>query len=59
LQYLAKKAYSFTYGARNLRRLIQKEVEDNVTELIVANYAAPIRDLRLDVSGEKVEVFPE
>ncbi|MDR2360875.1 MAG: ATP-dependent Clp protease ATP-binding subunit, partial [Oscillospiraceae bacterium] len=40
LQYLAKKAYSFTYGARNLRRLIQKEVEDNVTELIVANYAA-------------------
>ncbi|MDR3148560.1 MAG: ATP-dependent Clp protease ATP-binding subunit [Oscillospiraceae bacterium] len=59
LQYLAKKAYSLTYGARNLRRLIQKEVEGNVTEVIVTNYAAPIRDLRLKVSDEKIEVSPE
>ena len=28
LDYLVKKSYSATYGARNLRRTIQKEVED-------------------------------
>lgn len=26
--YLVKKSYSATYGARNLRRTIQKDVED-------------------------------
>ena len=30
LDYLVKKGYSVTYGARNLRRLIQKEIEDAI-----------------------------
>ena len=34
-QYLVKKGYSTVYGARNLRRLIQKEVEDTVAARIV------------------------
>src|SRR5699024_8940886 len=28
LDYLVKKSYSQTYGARNLRRTIQKDIED-------------------------------
>lgn len=28
VEYLTRKSYSLTYGARNLRRLIQKELED-------------------------------
>jgi len=56
LQYLAKKSYSQTYGARNLRRLIQKEVEDNITSVIVYNYAEPIRQLLVKAFEDKVVV---
>ena len=35
LDYLVKEAYSVTYGARNLRRLIQKQVEDVLAQRII------------------------
>ena len=34
--YIAKKSYSVKFGARNMRRLIQSEIEDKIAELIVA-----------------------
>ncbi len=55
--YLTKKSYSQTYGARNLRRTIQKEIEDKVAERIIESYNAPISKLRLhsDESGVTLE----
>ncbi len=38
LDYLVKKGYSVNYGARNLRRLIQKEVEDRVAQKIIKSH---------------------
>lgn len=38
LDYLVKKSYSVNYGARNLRRLIQKEVEDRVAQKIIESH---------------------
>ncbi len=38
LDYLVKKGYSVNYGARNLRRLIQKEVEDRVGQKIIESH---------------------
>ena len=38
LDYLVKKGYSVNYGARNLRRLIQKEVEDRVAQKIIESH---------------------
>ena len=35
LDYLVKKSYSMTYGARNLRRLIEKEIENPLATAIV------------------------
>ena len=35
LDYLVKEAYSVTYGARNLRRLIQKKVEDVLAQRMI------------------------
>ena len=37
-QYLVKEAYSVTYGARNLRRTIQKALEDPISEKIIDSY---------------------
>ena len=34
--YISKKSYSVKFGARNMRRLIQSEIEDKIAELIVA-----------------------
>ena len=35
IDFLVKKGYSVTYGARNLRRLIQKEIEDVIAAKII------------------------
>ncbi|MBQ6214087.1 MAG: ATP-dependent Clp protease ATP-binding subunit [Oscillospiraceae bacterium] len=38
LDYLVQKGYSVNYGARNLRRLIQKEVEDSIAQKIIDSH---------------------
>ena len=35
---IAEKSYSRKYGARNMRRYIQREIEDRLAELIIADY---------------------
>ena len=56
LEYLAKKSYSVAYGARNLRRLIQKEVEDAITALLIDGYAQHITFLSVTVKDDKVSI---
>ena len=53
IDYLVKEAYSVTYGARNLRRTIQKKVEDEVARYIVENRSREIRSIRLSVDAEQ------
>jgi len=57
LDYLTKKAYSQTYGARNLRRLIQKEVEDRIASEMIANYETPIKQINLTAKDESVKLL--
>lgn len=56
LDYLVKKSYSATYGARNLRRTIQKELEDKIALIIIQNYATPISGLAISSDGESVQL---
>ena len=42
-QQLAKMSYSETYGARNLRRCIETDVEDRIVDLIMAQQGAVTR----------------
>ena len=51
LDYLVKKSYSLTHGARNLRRLIQKELEDAIACRIIDSYQNPVTHLKA-VGGE-------
>ena len=55
-QLLVKKAYSVTYGARNLRRTIQKELEDPISEAIIDSFEHPISAIRIRVEGETVKL---
>lgn len=54
MDWLTKKSYSVTYGARNLRRTIQKEIEDKVAERIIDSFQSPISAIRLVVENEQV-----
>ena len=58
--WLVKKGYSTVYGARNLRRLIQKEVEDRVAARIVEARGTPLSEIHLtaDESGIHCEMSP-
>jgi len=53
---LVKKAYSVTYGARNLRRTIQKELEDPISEAIIDSFQHPISAIRIRVEGETAKL---
>jgi len=52
---IARKAYSKKYGARNLRRLIQTEVEDKMANLIIESREKTNLTFSLD-SGESEEL---
>ena len=51
---LVKKAYSVTYGARNLRRTIQRELEDPIAEKIIDSFEHPISELEALADGETI-----
>ena len=53
LDYLVREAYSVTYGARNLRRTIQKKIEDEIARFIIEKRGRDIRHISLSaVEGQ-------
>ena len=58
-QFLVKQAFSITYGARNLRRTIQKELEDPISERIIDSFEKPIRAIHITVEDGNVLVTTE
>ena len=57
--FLVEKAYSVTYGARNLRRTIQKELEDPIAQAIIDSFEQPISAITLTVEEGKVKLITE
>ena len=53
---LVKKAYSMVYGARNLRRTIQRELEDPISEAIIDSFEHPISSIRIRVEEDSVKL---
>ncbi len=51
---LVKKAYSMVYGARNLRRTIQRELEDPISEAIIDSFQNPISSIHVRVVEDRV-----
>ncbi|MCI9443801.1 MAG: ATP-dependent Clp protease ATP-binding subunit [Oscillospiraceae bacterium] len=56
VKYLVSKSYSATYGARNLRRTIQKEVEDALALEIINSYDNPVSQIAITAEEEKVVI---
>jgi len=58
-EHLAEKAYSVTYGARNLRRTIQKELEDPISERIIESFEKPILRIFVSMRDDSISVESE
>ena len=58
LDYLVKKSYSAAYGARNLRRLIQKELEDAIAARIIDSWEHPVTQLHASANGGELCLTP-
>ena len=57
VDYLVEKSYSLTYGARNLRRLIQKELEDPMAARIIDAFEHPITQISATVRDGAVQLY--
>lgn len=57
--YIAEKGFSEKYGARNLRRLIQTELEDPIASKIIASYRNGVTKVRARVSDGKEVIETE
>ena len=56
LDHLVKEGYSVTYGARNLRRLIQKEIEDEIARQLIQKQNVTVKTVLLSAEEGKVLV---
>ncbi len=57
IAYLAEKGYSAVYGARNLQRLIQKDIEDAIATEIIDHRKGAASSVALTVKNEKITVL--
>ena len=54
--HLVDGAYSVTYGARNLRRFIQQELEDPISEVIIDSFESPIAGISARMEDGKIRL---
>ncbi len=57
LDCLVKHSYSAAYGARNLRRYIQKNLEDPIATRIIESYLHPITALKAVVEEDQIKIL--
>ncbi len=53
---VAERSYSQKYGARNMRRYIQRHVEDPLAEAVIADYNHSLTQALLHVKGGELKV---
>ena len=57
VEFLVEKSFSRTYGARNLRRTIQKELEDPMATKIIDSYEHPITQVKATVEDGAIRLY--
>ena len=54
LSLIAEESYSEKYGARNMRRYIEKNIEDEMANVIIENSQSALRGIALSVNQGKI-----
>ena len=56
LDFIAEKSYSEKFGARNMRRFVESNVEDKIANIVIDNYGKTIVGLHLSLKDEEIKV---
>ena len=56
LDYLAEHGYDRKFGARSLKRAIQRELEDRIAQEMIDRYDQEIKSVRCYMGDEKINV---
>ena len=54
LDFIAENSYSEKYGARNMRRYIERNVEDKIASLIIDNFGTKLLGIHLTVKDGNI-----
>ncbi len=54
--HVAEQSFSAKYGARNMRRYIQRHVEDPIAEAVIADYAHTLSQIKLHIKNGELTV---
>ena len=56
IEIIAKKSFSKKFGARNMRRFIQSDIEDRLAEYIISNYDKSISSVELSEKNGEISI---
>ena len=56
VSYVTEKGFDKKFGARSLKRLIQKEIEDKIAAAIIENYKTDMKTISATVNNGTVEI---
>ena len=56
LSFVAERSYSEKFGARNMRRFIERNIEDKLASLIIDNYDSRLSGFALSVNDGEIKV---
>ncbi len=59
IAFVAEKSFSAKFGARNMARFVQTEIEDPIAEKIINSYRQKVKKIQLTVNQERIEVTLE
>ena len=59
VSFIAKNSFSRKFGARNLRRYIQTEIEDAAAQLIISNYNKKFTKIVFNLEDDRITVVGE
>jgi ATP-dependent Clp protease ATP-binding subunit ClpA len=57
VDYLTEKSFSQAYGARNLPRLIQKEIEDRIATEMILSFARPVKQVGVTAANGEIQIL--
>ena len=56
LEYVAEKSFSEKFGARNMRRFVERHIEDKIAALIIDNYGTKLLGIHLTVKNDEIQI---
>ena len=56
LALIAERSYSAKFGARNMRRFIQTEIEDKLAELIISDYNRSFSEAEISAENGELKI---